>query len=285
MRSLKITQSITERSFITEKYLNEVSTLPMIDQDKEIELAQKIKKGDKNAEHELITANLRFVISCAKKYQNRGLSLDELIAEGNLGLIKAAQRFDETRGFKFISYAVSWIRQSILESIAKNGTTVRLPQNKIQQQNHLKDLVNKKKQENNGYFSIDEVCKELNLDHITFNILYAGNKSTSLDSKLTPDGETTLLDVLKDDILNIDDYVTGNSRKKQIEFSLSCLSEIEKEVIILSYGLNDKNQELTNGEIATRLEFSSERIRQIKNNALRKLRTFMKRNFGSEICF
>lgn len=285
MRQIKITATITERTFLIDKYFNDVSTIPMIDQHKEVELARKIKTGDKNAENELVRANLRFVISCAKKYQNRGLSLEELIAEGNVGLIKAAQRFDETRGFKFISYAVNWIRQAILEAIAKNGQLVRLPQNKIQQQNHLKDLINKKKLENNGYFSIDEVCNEMNLDHKTFDILYVGNKATSLDTKLTPDCETTLLDVLNQDVLNIDDYVTGNSRKKQIELALSCLSELEREIIMLSYGLNDKNLELTNSEIANKLDFSSERIRQIKEKSLRKLKAFMKRNFGSEICF
>jgi len=285
MRSLKITATITDRTFIIDKYFNDVSLIPMIDQQKEVELAQKIRTGDKNAENELVKANLRFVISCAKKYQNRGLSLEELIAEGNVGLIKAAQRFDETRGFKFISYAVAWVRQSILEAIAKHGQLVRLPQNKIQQQNHLKDLINKKKLENNGYFSIDEVSKELNIDHKTFDILYVGNKTSSLDTKLTPDCETTLLDVLNQDVLNIEDYVAGNYRKKQIELAFSCLSEMEKEVIKLSYGLNDKNLELTNTEIAHKLEFSSERIRQIKDKAIRKLRGFMKRNLGSELRF
>jgi len=183
MRQLKITATITERSFISEKYFNEVQSIPMIDPAKEIELAQRIKKGDKIAENELVTSNLRFVISVAKQYQNRGLPLEELIAEGNMGLIKAAQRFDETRGFKFISYAVSWIRQSILEALSKNAKTVRLPQNKIQQQHDLKALIAKKSQENNGNFSIDEVCKELNIDHETYNILVSGNSATSLDSK------------------------------------------------------------------------------------------------------
>jgi RNA polymerase primary sigma factor len=285
MRSLKITNSITERTFLIEKYFNDVSSIPMIDQEKEVELAQKIKKGDKDAENELVRANLRFVISCAKKYQNRGLSLEELIAEGNVGLIKAAQRFDETRGFKFISYAVSWVRQSILESILKHGKTIRLPQNRIQQQHRLLDLVTKKIQENNGFFSVDEVCRELNIDHQTFNILYIVNKSTSLDTQINNDSETTLLDILNNDENNPEDYVAINTRKNQIQTALSSLTDIEKEVIMLSYGLNKNNREFTNNEIATQLDFSSERIRQIKNTALKKLKISLKRNFGSEISF
>jgi len=285
MRSLKITSSITERTFLIEKYFNDVSSIPMIDQEKEVELAQKIKKGDKDAENELVRANLRFVISCAKKYQNRGLSLEELIAEGNVGLIKAAQRFDETKGFKFISYAVSWIRQAILESILKHGKTIRLPQNRIQQQNRLLDLITKKIQENNGFFSVDEVCKELNIDYNTFNILYVVNKSTSLDTKVNNDSETTLLDIIKNNENNPDDYINSNTRKDQIKNALLSLTELEREVIMLSYGLNKQNREFTNSEIATQLDFSSERIRQIKNTSLRKLKVFLKNNFGSEISF
>ena len=197
MRQLKITATITERTFISEKYFNEVQIIPLIDANKEIELAQRIKKGDKSAENELVKANLRFVISVAKQYQNRGLPLEELIAEGNMGLIKAAQRFDETRGFKFISYAVSWIRQSILEALSKNAKTVRLPQNKIQQQNELKDLIAKKSQENNGSFSIDDICRELNIDHETYGILVNGNKSTSLDTQLNSDSEILEFETLE----------------------------------------------------------------------------------------
>ncbi len=285
MRGIKITASITDRTFLVEKYFNDVSSIPMIDQQKEVELAQKIKKGDKVAENELVKANLRFVISCAKQYQNRGLSLEELIAEGNVGLIKAAQRFDETRGFKFISYAVGWVRQSILEAIIKHGKLIRLPQNRVQQQNRLLDLITKKTQENNGFFSTDEICKELNIDHQTFNILFIGNKSTSLDTQINNDSETTLLDILKDETDNIDDHLTNITRKKQIETALSCLSEIEKEVIMLSYGINKQNREYTNIEIAHKLEFSSERIRQIKNKALKRLKILLNRKFGSEICF
>lgn len=285
MRNLKITNSITERTFITEKYFNDVSAIPMIDQQKEIELAQKIKNGDKKAENELVSANLRFVISCAKKYQNRGLSLDGLIAEGNLGLIKAAQRFDETRGFKFISYAVSWVRQSILEALHKNGRMVRLPQNRISQQNKILDLVSKKTQENNGTYSVDEICDELSIDRHTFNVLLFGNKSTSLNSAVSSDSEITLLDILNDEVINVDEYISNNTRKKQIESSLSCLTGIEKEIIILGFGLNEKNEELSNSEIGSRLDLSSERVRQLKIKSLKKLKIFLKNEFGSEIIF
>lgn len=285
MRSLKINQSITERTFITEKYFNDISAIPMIDHHKEVELAQKIRTGDKNAEHELITANLRFVISCAKQYQNRGLSLDELIAEGNLGLIKAAQRFDETKGFKFISYAVSWVRQSILEALYKNGKLIRLPQNRIAQINKIKDLISKKIQENNGTYNVDEICSEFNMDRFTFNLLIYGSKSTSLNSTVNTDSETTFMDIIKEDILNVEDFITENTRKQQIEMALDCLNEIEKEIILLSFGLNQENREYSNGEIALKLDFSSERVRQLKVKSLKKLKLSLKEKFGSEIIF
>ena len=283
MRQLKITATITERSFISEKYFNEVQSIPMIDPAKEIELAQRIKKGDKIAENELVTSNLRFVISVAKQYQNRGLPLEELIAEGNMGLIKADQRFDETRGFKFISYAVSWIRQSILEALSKNAKTVRLPQNKIQQQHDLKALIAKKSQENNGNFSIDEVCKELNIDHETYNILVSGNSATSLDSKISNDNETTLLDVIEDKNAGIEKFISNDSRKIQLNLAFSCLKDTEREVLLYSFGLNKENREMTYSEVGYRLELSGERVRQIKIKALKKLRHYLERNFKSEI--
>ena len=283
MRQLKITATITERSFISEKYFNEVQSIPMIDPAKEIELAQRIKKGDKIAENELVTSNLRFVISVAKQYQNRGLPLEELIAEGNMGLIKAAQRFDETRGFKFISYAVSWIRQSILESLSKNAKTVRMPQNKIQQQHELKHLIAKKSQENNGNFSIDEVCKELNIDHETYNILVSGNSATSLDSKISNDNETTLLDVIEDKNAGIEKFISDDSRKIQLKLAFSCLGHMEKEVLLYSFGLNKENREMTYSEVGYRLELSGERVRQIKIKALKKLKHYLERHFKSEI--
>ena len=283
MRQLKITATITERTFISEKYFNEVQTIPMIDAAKEIELAQKIKKGDKKAEDELVTSNLRFVISVAKQYQNRGLPLEELIAEGNLGLIKAAQRFDETRGFKFISYAVSWIRQSILEALSKNAKTVRLPQNKIQQQLELRNLIAKKSQEGNGNFSVDEICKELNIDHETYAILVNGNNAASLDSQLSSDKETTLLDILEDENASIDNLIINDSRKIQLKFAFSCLGPIEKEVLLYSFGMNKENREMTYSEVGYRLELSGERVRQIRVKALKKLKGYLERNFGSEI--
>lgn len=283
MRQLKINATITERTFISEKYFNEVQTIPMIDAAKEIELAQKIKKGDKNAEDELVTSNLRFVISVAKQYQNRGLPLEELIAEGNLGLIKAAQRFDETRGFKFISYAVSWIRQSILDALSKNSKTVRLPQNKIQQQHDLKNLIAKKSQEGNGNFSVDEICKELSIDHETYAILVNGNVASSLDTQLSTDKELTLLDVLQDENANIEDFISTDTRKIQLKLAFSCLNPIEKEVLLCSFGMTKENREMTYGEVGDRLELSGERVRQIRIKALKKLKGYLVRHFGSEI--
>jgi RNA polymerase primary sigma factor len=283
MRQLKITATITERTFISEKYFNEVQTIPMIDANKEIELAQRIKKGDKSAENELVKANLRFVISCAKQYQNRGLPLEELIAEGNLGLIKAAQRFDETRGFKFISYAVSWIRQSILEALSKNAKTVRLPQNKIQQQHDLKSLIAKKSQENNGNFSIDDICRELNIDHETYTILINGNNSTSLDMKLNNDSEMTFLDIMEDKNTNMDNFISNDSRKIQLKLAFSCLGHMEKEVLLYSFGINKENREMTYSEVGYRLELSGERVRQIRMKALKKLKSYLERHFKSEI--
>jgi RNA polymerase primary sigma factor len=283
MRQLKITATITERTFISEKYFNEVQIIPLIDVNKEIELAQRIKKGDKIAENELVKANLRFVISVAKQYQNRGLPLEELIAEGNMGLIKAAQRFDETRGFKFISYAVSWIRQSILEALSKNAKTVRMPQNKIQQQHVLKALIAKKSQENNGNFSIDDVCKELNIDHETYVILVNGNNSTSLDMQLNNDSEMTFLDIVEDKNTNMDNFISNDSRKIQLKLAFSCLKDTEREVLLYSFGLNKENREMTYSEVGYRLELSGERVRQIKIKALKKLRHYLERHFKSEI--
>jgi len=200
-----------------------------------------------------------------------------------MGLIKAAQRFDETRGFKFISYAVSWIRQSILEALSKNAKTVRMPQNKIQQQHVLKALIAKKSQENNGNFSIDDVCKELNIDHETYVILVNGNNSTSLDMQLNNDSEMTFLDIMEDKNTNMDNFISNDSRKIQLKLAFSCLKDTEREVLLYSFGLNKENREMTYSEVGYRLELSGERVRQIKIKALKKLRHYLERHFKSEI--
>lgn len=277
MRQLKITNKITERTDITDRYLNEVSPIELITHDKEVELAIRIKKGDKKAEHELVKANLRFVISCAKQYQNRGLSLDDLISEGNYGLIKAAQRFDETRGFKFISYAVIWIRQSILEAINKNSRIVRLPQNKIQQINRLRDVTSKLTQEDEGFVSIEKICQTMEIDYETYTLLVSANSSVSMDKKMSDEDDVTLHDFMSDEEMGVEKHLSDISMKKQLKMALACLDEFERNVITNYYGLNSEGREFTLGEIAEKMDYSSERIRQIKNKCLQKMRKFMLR--------
>lgn len=279
MRQIKITTQITERTFITEKYFTEVSNLPMIDQNREVELARCIKNGDKKAEKELIEANLRFVISCAKKYQNRGLSLDDLIAEGNLGLIKAATRFDETRGFKFISYAVNWIRQAILEALSKNARLVRIPGNRYGQQSKIKDLISQKQQENSGSYSVQDICKELNIDIETYNIIMNGNSSISLDKTISQDSEMKLIDTIENTSETVDQYMDSIMNKRQIEIAVSCLSEFEKSIIYKSFGINDQNREFTNSEIAMDLDCSAEKVRQMKHKILLKMKKELSKHF------
>jgi RNA polymerase primary sigma factor len=275
MRQLKITNSITERTPITERYLSEVAHIDMISQEREVELAQAIKRGDKQAEHDLIKANLRFVISCAKQYQNRGLSLDDLIAEGNLGLIKAAQRFDETRGFKFISYAVTWIRQAIMDSIQKNSRTVRMPSNKIQQINAIRDITTKLLQENDGNISPDVICQKLGIDMSTYNILMSANASVSMDKKITEDDTKTMHDFMIDENSNLENHISDISMKEQLQIALGCLTEFEKAVIMESYGLNKEGRELSLNELALKFDYSSERIRQIKHKCLQKMKRYL----------
>ena len=275
MRQLKITTQITERTPTTERYLSEVAPIEMVSQDREVELARLIREGDKKAEHELVNANLRFVISCAKQYQNRGIPLDDLINEGNLGLIKAAQRFDETRGFKFISYAVGWIRQSIMEAIHKNSRTVRLPSNKIQQINELRDVTSQLAQQNEGHVSISQVCETMGIDHETYNVLTSGNGSISMDKKISDNDDATLHDFMGDESSDLENHISSMSMKKQIQMALSCLSDFEKEVILNTYGLNKDNREMTLGELADRNGYSSERIRQIREKSLTKMKKFL----------
>jgi RNA polymerase primary sigma factor len=247
----------------------------MISQEKEVELAKKIRAGDKQAEHELVKANLRFVISCAKQYQNRGMSLDDLINEGNLGLIKAAQRFDETRGFKFISYAVGWIRQAIMEAIQKHSRTVRLPSNRIQQINELREVTSKLAQENEGQISIADVCDKMKIDYETYNLLMASNGSVSMDKKVSDDDDLTLHDFMEDESSDLELHISDMSMKRQIQMALSCLNDFEKEIILNSFGLNKDGREMTLGELAERNDYSSERIRQIREKSLIKMKRFL----------
>lgn len=283
MRQLTITTLITERNHITEKYFSEISSLPMINAEKEIELARKIKEGDKLAEEELIKSNLRFVISCAKIYQNRGLPLEDLISEGNYGLIKAAKKFDETKGFKFISYAVSWIRQSILDSIYKNSYLVRLPINKLTEQNKLRNMIAKKTQQEGGdVFCVKEICEELKIDDQTYNILIRKNSSISLDAPVNSDSERTFGEVLTDEDCDMENKMNLSSYKTYLTDALSCLSEIEKTVLLNSFGLNEEKKELTISELSIIVNLSKERVRQIKINSLKKMKNFININFYNE---
>lgn len=279
MKQITITASITDRNFITDKYFNDISNIPMVNQEKEIELAARIKKGDKKAEQELVEANLRFVISCAKIYQNRGLPLEDLISEGNLGLIRAAQKFDETRGFKFISYAVGWIRQSILDAIYRNGKIVRLPQNKVMQQNKLRDIIQKKLQDNNGVFCHQEVCDEMQIDNDTLSILLQNINSLSLDSPMNSDTDRTYLDILGNESCEFENLIDLVSKKKILNMSFICLTDLEKDVIFCCFGLDSSNKDMTFAEMGEKFKLSGERVRQIRDRALKKLRYYFIKNF------
>lgn len=278
MKRITITTSITDRNFITDKYFNDVSSIPMVNQEKEIELASKIKKGDKQAEQELIKANLRFVISCAKIYQNRGLTLEDLISEGNLGLIKAAQRFDETKGFKFISYAVGWIRQSITDAIYNYGKIVRLPQNKVLQQNKLRNILTKKIQEGNGVICPEEIMEEMDITRETFDILMQNINSISLDSPINSDSDRTFIEVISNDDCQFEQLIDSISANKQLNMSFSCLDELEKKVIMLYYGLEEPNKQLSYREVGEFVNLTGERVRQIKDKALKKLKYYFLKN-------
>lgn len=280
MRQLKINAQITERTQITDKYISEISPIQLITSEKEIELAQRIKKGDKEALDQLVRANLRFVISCAKQYQNRGVPLDDLINEGNLGLIKAAERFDETRGFKFISYAVGWIRQSMIDSIYRNSRTVRMPSNKINQLNKLREVTSRLLQENEGNISHSDVCLEMEIDHTTYALLVSDNASISMDKKLREDDDVTLHDFIKEENSSTDVHLGEISMREQLHIALSCLSEFEKKIILDSFGINEENRELTLDELAQLNGYSSERIRQLRIKCLAKMKKFLEKGFG-----
>jgi RNA polymerase primary sigma factor len=272
MRQLKITKSITNRdSESLEKYLSEIAKEEMITVEEEVHLAQKIKKGDQKALERLVKANLRFVVSVAKQYQHQGLSLPDLINEGNVGLIKAAQKFDETKGFKFISYAVWWIRQSILQAIAEQSRIVRLPLNKIGTLNKIHKAFNQLEQEFQRTPQSDEISKVVDIpeDKIASTLSMSG-RPVSVDAPLVEGEESSLLDLMenKDSPMADIDLVT-ESLKKEIQRTLATLSEKERCVIEMFYGLGKKEMSLE--EIGQEIGLSRERTRQIKENALRRL--------------
>ena len=273
MRQLKITKSITNReSASLDKYLQEIGKEDLITVEEEVELAQRIRKGDQKALEKLTRANLRFVVSVAKQYQNQGLSLPDLINEGNLGLIKAAEKFDETRGFKFISYAVWWIRQSILQALAEQSRIVRLPLNQVGSLNKINKAFSRFEQENERRPSPEELADSLDLPaEKVADTLRVSGRRISVDAPFVEGEDNSLLDVLVNDDSPIADRTLINeSLSTEVERALSTLTERERDIIKLFFGIN--TQEMTLEEIGEKFGLTRERVRQIKEKAIRRLR-------------
>jgi len=273
MRQLKITQSITNReSQSLDKYLHEIGKVDLISAEEEVILAQKIREGDQAALERLTKTNLRFVVSVAKQYQNQGLTLGDLINEGNLGLIKAAKRFDETKGFKFISYAVWWIRQSILQAIAEQSRIVRLPLNQVGSLSKISKAFSKLEQEYEREPSPEELAEILDttVDKVSDTLSNSG-RHVSMDAPFVQGEENTLLDVLENDDPETDSSLIDESLSEEIKRSLATLTEREREIIVLFFGLGT-NHPLSLEEIGEKFNLTRERVRQIKDKALQRLR-------------
>ena len=273
MRQLKITKSITNReSASLDKYLQEIGREELITVEEEVELAQRIKKGDQEALEKLTRANLRFVVSVAKQYQNQGLSLPDLINEGNLGLIKAAEKFDETRGFKFISYAVWWIRQSILQALAEQSRIVRLPLNQVGSLNKINKALQKFEQENERMPSPEELADILEIPREKIaDTLRVSGRHVSVDAPFVDGEDNSLLDVLvNSDSPNADRGLVNESLNKEIERALSTLTERERDIVKYFFGIGA--QEMTHEEIREYFGLTRERVRQNKEKAIRRLR-------------
>ena len=274
MRQLKITKSITNReSASLDKYLQEIGREELITVEEEVELAQRIRKGDRVALEKLTRANLRFVVSVAKQYQNQGLSLPDLINEGNLGLIKAAEKFDETRGFKFISYAVWWIRQSILQALAEQARIVRLPLNQVGSLNKISKAFSKFEQENERRPSVSELAEELNIEEDKISeVMRVSGRQVSVDAPFQDGEENCLLDVLtSDDAPHTDSPMDKESLCSELDNILSAvLKDREKKVIVMSFGIGCHEKSLE--EIGDQLGLTRERVRQIKEKSLRKIK-------------
>lgn len=271
---MKIVKQFTNRENQSlDKYLQEIGKIELLKPEQEIELAIRIRKGDQAALEQLAKANLRFVVSVAKQYQNQGLSLGDLINEGNLGLLKAAKRFDETRGFKFISYAVWWIRQSILQALAEQSRIVRLPLNRVGALNKIGKAYSNLEQEFEREPSADELAKELDMEPSEIaETLKISSKHISMDAPFTQGEENNLLDVIESDLQPSPDHdLMDESLKAEIDRVLSTLSPREAEVIKLYFGLDTDNS-LTLEEIGERFNLTRERVRQIKEKAIRRLR-------------
>jgi RNA polymerase primary sigma factor len=276
MRQLKISKQVTNRETASlDKYLQEIGRVDLITAQEEVELAQKIRKGDQVALTKMVNANLRFVVSVSKQYQNQGLSLPDLINEGNLGLIKAAQRFDETRGFKFISYAVWWIRQSILQALAEQSRIVRLPLNKIGSINKINKAFARLEQEYEREPSADEIGVVLDLSPQDIkDAMRNAGRHVSMDAPFASSDESTsnMYDVLQsEDSPNPENGLISESLRKEIERALATLTSREADVVRLYFGLNGEHA-MTLEEIGERFELTRERVRQIKEKAIRRLK-------------
>ena len=273
MRQLKITKSITNReSASLDKYLQEIGREDLITVEEEVELAQRIRKGDRVALEKLTRANLRFVVSVAKQYQNQGLSLPDLINEGNLGLIKAAEKFDETRGFKFISYAVWWIRQSILQAISEQSRIVRMPLNQVGFQSKLTKAIVNFEQEFERRPSVQELADLLGTDVAKVQeALGTNGKKVSVDAPFQDDDSNSLIDIMTDESApGTDNQMEKESLSADLEQALAIVSERERQVLKMLFGIG--RNEMTAEEVANSLNLTRERVRQIKERALRRLR-------------
>ncbi|MCC7317269.1 MAG: RNA polymerase sigma factor RpoD/SigA [Bacteroidales bacterium] len=274
MRQLKITKSITNRETASlDKYLQDIGKESMITADEEVELAQKIRTGDQQALERLVNANLRFVVSVAKQYQNQGLSLPDLINEGNLGLIKAARRFDETRGFKFISYAVWWIRQSILQALAEQSRIIRLPLNQVGSLNKIKKATSRLEQQFERAPSLSEIAETLDIPETKIETaLKINTRYISMDAPLKVDDDVMFLDqYVPEDVEETDDPLMRESLGSEIQRSLASLSEKERDVINMYYGIG-MSHGYTLEEIGAKFDLTRERVRQIKEKAIRRLK-------------
>ena len=273
MRQLKITKAITNRENASlDKYLQEIGHEELISAEEEVELARRIKTGDRKALEKLTKANLRFVVSVAKQYQNQGLSLPDLINEGNIGLLKAAEKFDETRGFKFISYAVWWIRQSILQAIAEQGRVVRLPLNQVGSVNRINKVLSKFEQENERRPSVDEIADKTDLPHEKIeDVLKVNTRQVSVDAPMADGDGTSMIDFMQSDSdTSTDEELLKESLRAEIASALSVLNDRERNVIEAFYGINQP--ECTMEEIGKKYGLTRERVRQIREKAIRRLK-------------
>lgn len=273
MRQLKITKAITNRENASlDKYLQEIGHEELISAEEEVELARRIKTGDRKALEKLTKANLRFVVSVAKQYQNQGLSLPDLINEGNIGLLKAAEKIDETRGFKFISYAVWWIRQSILQAIAEQGRVVRLPLNQVGSVNRINKVLSKFEQENERRPSVDEIADKTDLPHEKIeDVLKVNTRQVSVDAPMADGDGTSMIDFMQSDSdSSTDEELLKESLRAEIASALSVLNDRERNVIEAFYGINQP--ECTMEEIGKKYGLTRERVRQIREKAIRRLK-------------